>query len=110
MKRGITHEHLQLILHFIYYGEAAIPAVSINEFLRIAKEWQISGISENENENESYNSVDATSNNRSDLEQKVEAETDLAEESDTSGIIQILQLSIKFGMFSFCIRFPFIFL
>ena len=95
LKRGIAHEHLQLILQFIYYGEAAIPAVSINEFLRIAKEWQISGISENENQNESNNSADVTSNTTLDSEQQIEAETDLADESATSsGIIQILQLPI----------------
>ena len=63
--RGIQHQEMESILKFMYSGEATFHQSSINEFLNLAKNLEMKGISENLNltvENETCNEPETLDN------------------------------------------------
>ena len=100
--KGINHSDMELILHFIYLGEATFNEERLNDFLSVAKSLEIKGLISEEEMNTQDNAkkgdevipIDEIDNLLSE-DIKVQAPEVISDKHDTKDAVQKEQLSNK---------------
>ena len=61
--KGIKATQLELILKFMYFGQVEVPQLDISNFLNIAAELKIRGLTEKSNKQSSETNLEGTTSN-----------------------------------------------